>query len=172
MIHLTDEEIQDYLDGNTPEQMTHVENHMKTCLRCQYLFNQYPALFTELKQEPQFQLPEQFADVIMKKLPFAHKTRLLSSLVKNILLGIGFLWFSFIVISIAYLINSKPWIEVRNQSTHLISDLQTIFFVSINRMLSDLIGKPYLLLFAGLTLLTITVIDHLIIQPKYKDLSF
>ncbi len=172
MSHLTDEEIQNYLDGNTPQQANQVESHLKICLHCQNLFNEYQALFTELKQEPQFQLPEQFADVIMKKLPFAYKTRLLPSLVKNVLLGIGFLWLTIIVISIAYLIDSKPWEELRNQSSHLISDLQTIFFVSINRMLSDLIGKPYLLLFAGLTLLTIAIIDRLIIQPKYKDLSF
>ncbi len=171
MKHLSDEEIQDYLDGNAPHKKNRIEDHLKSCVHCQNLLSQYQELYIDLKQEPQFQLSEEWIPAIMKKLVSMPKTRLLFRFAKNLLLGIGFLWLTTVAITIAYLIDSKPWKEIYSQSSDLISDLQTLFFASIDQLLSDLVGKPYLLLFAGLALLTVAVIDHWIIQPRIKKLS-
>jgi len=171
MKHLSDEEIQNYLDGNIPNKKNHVENHLRICTDCQTIFNQYKDLYINLEQEPQFQFAEKSIRVIMKNLGMIHQKRPLFQFAKNFLLGIGILWLTTMIISIAYLINSKPWEEIQTQSSNLLSEFQSLFFVSIEKMLSDLIGKPYLLLFAGLTILTVAIIDHLIIQPKFKDLS-
>lgn len=171
MKHLSDEEIQDYLDGNAPHKKNTIEDHLKSCVHCQALFNQYQELYIGLKQEPQFKLSEEWTPAIMKKLVLIPKTRPLFRFAKNLFLGIGFLCLTTIAITIAYLFDSNPWKEIYSQFSDLISGLQTIFFVSIDQLLSDLVGKPYLLLFAGLTLLTVAVIDHWIIQPRIKKLS-
>ncbi|MBN2028612.1 hypothetical protein JW824_00050 [bacterium] len=171
MKHLSDDKIQNYLDGNTPQENDAIKNHLKTCIHCQDLLNQYQNLYIDLKRDPEFQLSEAFTHAVMKRLTLTPKRGLLFRIAKDFLLGIGFLWFTAVAIAIAYFIDSKPWEELFKQSTNLMSTIKTTFFVSINHVLSDLIGKPYLLLCAGLTLLIIAIIDRLIIQPKYNNLS-
>lgn len=167
MKHLSDEDIQNYLDGKTLQKRDHIDNHLKTCIHCQDLLNQYRDLYIDLKREPEFQLSEAFTPVVMKRLTLTSRRSLLFRIAKDLLLGIGFLWITAVAISIAYFIDSKPWEELFKQSTNIMSTIKTTFFVSTNHVLSDLIGKPYLLLCAGSTLLIIAIIDRLLFQPKY-----
>lgn len=68
MNHLTDEQLQDYLDGNTDKNST-VNVHLDSCPQCQKALHDYRALFTGLDTEPAFPLSADFADSVMDRLP-------------------------------------------------------------------------------------------------------
>lgn len=74
--HLTDEEIQEYLDGNLSRQKRiFAEAHLKTCELCQVTLKQYQSLYVGLKQDQVFDLPKTFAKSIVAKLPPAEKAK-------------------------------------------------------------------------------------------------
>jgi len=74
--HLTDEEIQDYLDGNLSHQSRiFLEAHLKTCEFCQVALKQYQSLYVELKQDQVFDLPKTFAKSVVAKLPMIEKAK-------------------------------------------------------------------------------------------------
>ncbi|MCK4224599.1 MAG: zf-HC2 domain-containing protein, partial [candidate division Zixibacteria bacterium] len=74
--HLTDEEIQEYLDGNLSHQKRiFLEAHLKTCELCQAALKQYQSLYVGLKQDQVFDLPKSFAKSIVAKLPMAEKAK-------------------------------------------------------------------------------------------------
>ena len=74
--HLTDEEIQEYLDGNLSHQKRiFAEAHLKTCELCQAALKQYQSLYVGLKQDHGFDLPITFTKSVLTKLPLAQKTK-------------------------------------------------------------------------------------------------
>ena len=74
--HLTDEEIQDYLDGNLSHQKRiFFEAHLQTCESCQAALKQYQSLYVGLKQDQGFDLPKSFAKSVVAKLPLAEKAK-------------------------------------------------------------------------------------------------
>jgi predicted anti-sigma-YlaC factor YlaD len=74
--HLTDEEIQDYLDGNLSHQSrVFLEAHLKTCESCQVALKQYQSLYVGLKQDQEFDLPRTFAKSVVVRLPMAEKAK-------------------------------------------------------------------------------------------------
>ena len=74
--HLTDEEIQDYLDGNLSHQKRiFLEAHLKTCDSCQAALKQYQSLYVGLKQDQVFDLPKSFAKSVIARLPMAEKAK-------------------------------------------------------------------------------------------------
>jgi predicted anti-sigma-YlaC factor YlaD len=74
--HLTDEEIQEYLDGNLSHQSrVFAEAHLQTCELCQAALKQYQSLYVGLKQDQGFDLSRSFAKSVVAKLPIAQKTK-------------------------------------------------------------------------------------------------
>jgi len=74
--HLTDEEIQEYLDGNLSHQSrVFTEAHLETCEFCQAALKQYQSLYVGLNQDQGFDLPRTFAKSVVAKLPLAQKTK-------------------------------------------------------------------------------------------------
>lgn len=49
--HLTDEEIQDYLDGNVPSGNRYVQEHLRKCERCRKALLEYQSLYLGLKKD-------------------------------------------------------------------------------------------------------------------------
>ena len=68
MNHLTDEQLQDYLDGNIG-QTDPAALHMDSCPVCRRALEQYKALYAGLESEPDFCLSADFADTVMANLP-------------------------------------------------------------------------------------------------------
>jgi predicted anti-sigma-YlaC factor YlaD len=74
--HLTDEEIQDYLDGNLSHQgKVFAKAHLESCESCQATVKQYQTLYVGLKKDQGFDLPRTFAKSVVAKLPLAQKTK-------------------------------------------------------------------------------------------------
>lgn len=61
LMHLTDSEIQDMLDGNRLPNRGQVLRHLEECESCQGSMNQYRSLYTELEQPVQVALSPGFA---------------------------------------------------------------------------------------------------------------
>jgi hypothetical protein len=65
MKHLSDEQIQDYLDGNPREDLNEIESHLQTCGQCREELERYRVLSQSLAEDPGFELSAGFAaDVI------------------------------------------------------------------------------------------------------------
>ncbi len=72
--HLTDQDIQDYLDGNlSHSSRVFAEAHLETCEFCRETLKQYQSLYVGLKQDQGFDLPRSFAKSVVAKLPLAQK---------------------------------------------------------------------------------------------------
>ena len=69
MKHLESDQIQNYLDGNLPEQAMQIEAHLNSCARCRQEVRQYQALYTALGQSKLTAAAASFADRVMANLP-------------------------------------------------------------------------------------------------------
>ena len=67
--HLTDREIQDFLDGNVPlYELDLLKQHLNGCPHCQHQIEQYRTLYVDLKQKVDFDLPPNFAESIVAQI--------------------------------------------------------------------------------------------------------
>jgi len=169
MRHLTDEELQDYLDGNLlGEQRTLAGRHLESCPVCQNEARLYQSLRSQLQVEPPgFQLSHKLSRAVLSKIQKeslgAVHGRLwqlfLALLGLVVCLNITFYFFDFrpVVKEVQDIPAPKldPFFEILPQIK--------AFFAGLNMNLT-------LLAFAGLALLVISGIDHLI-QSKRKPLS-
>ncbi len=65
MKHLTDGQLQDYLDGNRGNDVAEIETHLACCTECRDNLEQYSVLFGVLEDESDlFALPDDFADKV------------------------------------------------------------------------------------------------------------
>ncbi|MCI0512982.1 hypothetical protein L0128_07225 [candidate division KSB1 bacterium] len=67
--HLTDDRLQDYLDGNVALLAPAMLSHLKNCTHCQGRLQQYRQLFAELKAAPTVDYPADFSAQIIAQLP-------------------------------------------------------------------------------------------------------
>jgi len=66
--HLTDEAVQEFLDGNAVINDTEAYIHLQSCAECRALLESYQALYKQLGREPAFRLPGIFAEKILEKI--------------------------------------------------------------------------------------------------------
>lgn len=69
MKHMSDSDFQDYLDGNYPPNDTFIRKHLKTCEACKHRLEQYSILYSGLKDDMAWSLPDNFADNLIAELP-------------------------------------------------------------------------------------------------------
>jgi len=67
--HLTDEIIQEYLDGGVPHLEAAIRSHLQSCGRCRRRLAQYEQLYVALDEEVDFQLSENFAENLLSRIP-------------------------------------------------------------------------------------------------------
>lgn len=163
--HLTDEDIQNILDGNSPQQGD-LEHHLETCKICQNHLRQYQSLYVGLKEEPEFKLPRSFAKSIISKLT-TQKTALFASpeiifVVLGVLLGLG---------TTLYLVDMKPVVEIVRRITFSRTAFETAVFDPMKNLLSNLNTNLSLLLSAGLVMFTVAAIDRIILKLKHHKIS-
>lgn len=69
MNHLSDEDIQNYLDGNIPDRSASSEEHLQGCESCRNNLRAYQDLFTRLRDDQAIRLSEGFADSVLAEIP-------------------------------------------------------------------------------------------------------
>jgi hypothetical protein len=173
-MHLNDNQIQDYLDGNLTGTDPAVL-HLEKCADCRRAVENYRVLYSSLKADPGFALPPDFADKVITRLPEPQATG----------------------------VREKPeWFKVREWVV-MVASLAVVtgtalFFVNPISLLKSLFGwadqpalsggslvrdisthvsglgfNPTLLLFVALTVVIIAVIDHFLARrrPRHEGIS-
>ena len=168
MKHLIDEELQDYLDGNlSGEQRTTAVRHLESCTFCQNEMRLYQSLRTQLRADPGFQLSHKLGRSVLSKIQKESLGTVHGQLWQVFLALLGLV----VCLNITfYFFDFRPMVkEVQaipapklDPFFEILPQIKT-FFSGLNMNLT-------LLVFAGLALLVISGIDHLI-QSKRKPLS-
>lgn len=165
--HLTDEEIQDYLDENLSEKITLlVRQHLEECHRCREALKQYQSVYVGLEDEKGFELSKVFARSVVNKLPAEGEAKSYLSLL-NIFLALLGAAIS-IGITLRY-VNLKP---LGKAISHLLpgKELGIGLLDLMKGLLLGLNGNAGFVIIALLTLLFVAGLDRFIFQPKYKRL--
>lgn len=168
LIHLTDEEIQNYLDGNIPEGDKYIQKHLRRCEGCRKALLEYQNLYLGLKDDQGFELPKGFPKAVLSKLPEEEsvKARFKYYEFALILLGIavtGFVGF--------HLIDLKPLIQTLSGIPMPKFGFIHTFFSSFGTLLKALNIESSLIIFSALTVIVIKILDYIILHPKQKPIS-
>ena len=157
MTHLTDEELQNYLDGNiSHNQVSIFKQHIESCEKCQSELAQYQSLYVKLKKEDvAFNLSPDFANAVMKSIVLLP--------VIGIAVGIGVM---------IYYIDFKPFMKVFADSLNPGRYFDSAVLSELNHVLAKLNVNLNIIVFAGLSLLAVILIDHLISRHKEKLFSY
>ncbi len=163
--HLTDEEIQEYLDGNLSEDVALLtREHLKACPLCREAVKQYQSVYVGLGDDRGFELSKGFARSVVNKLPAEAEAKSYSGIVNVLLVALG------VAVSLGvtlYLIDLKPlgkalsdFIPGPELGTGLL-DLAEGLLVGLN-------GNVEFLIVALLIFLLVAGLDRFVLQPRYK----
>ncbi len=168
--HLTDEQIQDYLDGNLPhDQVSILNGHIQSCQQCQSELAQYRSLYVELKEEVEFDLAPGFTNAVMKAVQAEAKKAFLTRLwnlllpIIGIAVGIGVM---------IYYVDFKPFVKAFADSLNPSRYFDNTVLTNLNEILGKLNVNLNLIVFAGLSLLAVILIDQLLSRHKAKFFSY
>jgi hypothetical protein len=87
MNHLSDKEIQKYLDKDNNLNRTEIEKHLKACNSCQKNLTVYKQLYAGLADEAGFMLSADFAESVVSRIRKSQEKSY--NFLENILLGIA-----------------------------------------------------------------------------------
>lgn len=163
--HLTDDEIQDYLDGNLSRQgRIFLEAHLETCELCQATLKQYQSLYVGLRQDKGFDLPRTFAKSVVAKLPLAQKTESGFNY-SDILLGI----LAILITAFASLYYMDLG-SLGERLTHipLPHEIGSWLFEAGKNLVAALNGNLSLLIVGILVLLVTGALDRILFQPLLR----
>lgn len=161
--HLTDEEIQDYLDGNlSEEKRLSIQRHVEACPACQQALGQYENLYVGLQDDREFELSKGFAKSVLKLLPTEPEAESHSSFVNTLLTVLG------ILIPFGIALYFLDLGLLGRAFSHILLEPLGGF----ENLLVSLNGSLGLAACAVLTLIVIGGLDRLIIRPRYKRLRF
>jgi len=166
--HLTDEEIQDYLDTDSSSQNMSVQKHLETCELCQEALEKYKKLCMELRKEPGLGLPKRFAEAVISKLPEAPRIKTHKNYSEILLLVIGILA---CLSTTLYFLDWKPIVKTITHIPLPQFEFLIAFVESIGSLLVNLKININLLLLSGLTLLIINILDYTVSHYRFKSIS-
>jgi len=163
--HLTDEEIQDYLDRNPPSYNRLLEEHLQTCQLCQNTLEEYKRLYEELKVEEGFELSPNFSEAVLSKLQKGTVSTSGLCFTEILMLGVmAILAF----LTVTYFVNWASFGQVISRI--FISEAKQVLAIweYSGRFLRELNLNPDLLFLSGVILFIITLLDHLIINRSHR----
>lgn len=170
MTHLTEEELQNYLDENiSHSQISIFEQHIESCERCQFELAQYRSLYAGLKEDVAFNFSPGFSNAVMKAVQAGARKALLARLwnlllpVIGIAVGIGVM---------IYYVDFKSFIKVFTDSLNPGRYFDSAVLSELNQVLAKLNVNLNIIVFAGLSLLAVILIDYLISRHKEKLFSY
>jgi predicted anti-sigma-YlaC factor YlaD len=168
--HLTDEEIQDFLDGNlSPQNALSIQTHLGSCPACQQTLKQYQGLYAGLKSDQGFVLSPDFAKSVISKLPAEAKAKSILDYAKTFLSVLGAL---FVVGVTLHFVGLRQLGRAWSHAFLPQYELSSTIIASIKSVLIGLNGNVGLLILALLALSIIAGLDHFVLQPKYRRISW
>jgi hypothetical protein len=165
--HLTDEEIQDYLDGNLSSETTlQVDEHLQVCRRCRETLKHYQSLYVGLEDDTGFELSKGFAKAVIRRLPAQEEAKSHAGVFNVLLMVLG------VAVSLGvtlYLIDLKP---LGKALSDLLPgpELGTGLLDLAEGLLVELNGNVEFLAIALLIFFLVAGLDRLVFQPRYRRL--
>jgi hypothetical protein len=166
--HLTDDEVQEYLDGNLPQKDGFIQDHLKTCQFCQEAVVEYKSLYLELKDDKGFKLSRNFAQWVISRIPKQPAAKSHFSYVEALLVVLGIVAAGLTSI---YLVDLRPLAQRITAIGLPQLDLLLALVDLTKRFLIGLHINSNLLLFSGLTLLIIRGLDGLVSATRQKPIT-
>jgi hypothetical protein len=167
--HLTDEEIQDFLDGNLSAEIALLtERHLETCSLCREAVKQYQSVYAGLDQDKGFELSRGFAKSVVKMLPPQGETKSPFDLLNVFLIILG------VIVAAGVTIRYADLRPLGSALSHLLPgpQLGSGVVVFVEDLLIGLNGNLGLLILGVLTLLIIGGLDRFLLQPRYRRVRF
>lgn len=167
--HLTDEQIQQYLD-NGPDAIEHsAEKHLEACDRCQMTLKEYQLLYNRLGRETETLLSPNFTSATMARIealaePAAGLSRPMRAfVVLGVLSCLLTIWYTINIKSLLNTLSSFLLGQNVVEST-VGSSLKTI-----SAQFGDNLG---IVLFAALILIGVALTDKLLFKQKLRKVYF
>ena len=167
--HLTDEEIQDFLDGNLSREIAlATERHLETCPLCREAVKHYQSIYSGLGREEGFKLSKGFAKSVVKILPPQGETKSPFGLLNACLTILAVIVAAGVTISY---VDLRP---LGSALSHLLPGprLGSGAIGFVEDILIGLNGNLGFLILGVLTLVIIGGLDRFLLQPKHKRLRF
>ena len=167
--HLTDEKIQDYLDGNlSPENAILVQEHLEACSFCQEALRHYQALYSSLGDDKGFELCPGFARSVVKKLPAEAETESHLNYLNIFLTILG------IIVTVGVTLTYVDFRPLGRAFSYVLPGPKfgSSLLSFAKNLLIHLNGNAGFLIIVLLTLLLIAALDRFILQPKYRRITF
>jgi hypothetical protein len=160
--HLTDEEIQEYLDGNLSRRNSFlVKRHLDACPICQESVKRYQSLYAGLARDEGFDLLHDFAKSVVARLPVETQVK------SHFNFANVFLVISGIIMALSMAVHYLD-LKLLGQTISDILLAQYEFGLgvaeSLKTFLSGLNTNRDLLIFGVLALLVIVTLDHFIVR--------
>ena len=152
--HLTDDRLQEYLDRNTAKQDMELIVHLRTCDQCRRKLETYQFLYGELRHLPEPDLPPDFAASTAALLPIGQKKALAHRLPGYLLPILG---------GAASLMLTLYFVDLKSLGKWLVE-----IFAPLTGLPAVLNGSMNLLIYTGLILLLLVLVDSFIIHPRHK----
>jgi len=161
--HLTDDELQGYLSGDLLDNREWIEAHLQVCEHCREELAQYQQLYFGLNEDVGFELPPEFAESVVSKIPeptaAISRKGFVSLLVSIFGLAAGFA-------ALGYFTDLKPLLgfieHIRHQTTSLIISIAHSF----SELFSALNVNTHLLLYVAMVLALTLMLDHIVLHRK------
>ncbi|RKX30019.1 MAG: hypothetical protein DRP47_00155 [Candidatus Zixiibacteriota bacterium] len=165
--HLTDEELQSYLDRGDTCEVEHLETHMRSCKLCQDRFSQYQRLYAGLEQDNGYELSPGFSETVMTRLAIAAPEISTSRPRELLWAGVGLIATLCLV---GYFIDLESIILSLARSFAPLYHVEQTVLTQIKDSLTATEGYPMPLLFSGLILLGVSVADSLLLSLRSKNI--
>ena len=157
MNHLSDEEIQEYLDGLSRDKLEKVTQHLKTCSACRHQVAAYKRVYSALEEEPAFSFPANFIDNVVNNVTNREDKKYQKwetiLLIFSIIQVIGFAIY---------------FIDFRTIFTNIFSDSSTMFESALAKITELGNGFLPILIIAAIIISFYGILDKLIGQLKHN----
>lgn len=166
--HLTDQQLQEYLDGVLePLQVLGIEGHLRHCDLCQAALQQYQFLYAELQAAPLVTLAPDFPARVIKKIRL-ERTKAIITRIGAALWPIG--TFVAAVGVMSRYVDLKSFVSLFIESLNPTRYFDSTIITNLYQILEKYHIKINIIVFAGLTLIVVFLIDQFI--SKYRSKIF
>ena len=161
--HLTDQELQNLLEGSIFKAKPEYKSHLESCSRCQKALLEYRQISELLSKDPNHQLSPDFIQSVLSKLPMGLIPKFLFSIKGKIFIGAGFL----VATCVTILLVGMDTILGPIQSFDLdLSIIQSVLISPLKNFFNQININPVFLGSAGLALLFAAILDKLLIHRR------
>ena len=163
--HLTDAEIQDYVDGLPTLERRRIDMHLESCQRCEEQVEQYKTLFEALSEDVKLTLSANFSQSIIHEIKQEVRTvsrfRILPALV-------SFLGLTIAALGLLNFTTLQPLTRLMRATSSIRNSINLEWSGKIVAFLSGLDLDLSLLGVAVFVVFLMSLIDHFVFQSKPK----